>query len=266
MAGLSFIDIVFPQFSGNHWQGGVSLFRSGSVGKLSFYGELVSARVRAGIGENYDVRLKLHSQGKGVQWMECTCQANRRKGEKCSHIAALCLLLDQENAPSLEKFGLSGHGADKHLFKKESTFENILLAEAQGTSSDSSSAASKAGGDASRGLGIILTEGKAKIVDSVWNEDEFSLQLTVDYGPKKLLTYSLGIDDALRILNSSEVKGQIPKKTLSVLNNTLVAERFFECRKHGTAGIQIVRLVLIRDSIGRVRGLGRIRSVGSRPN
>jgi uncharacterized Zn finger protein len=96
MAGLSFIDIVFPQFSGNYWQGGVSLFRSGSVGKLSFYGELVSARVRAGIGENYDVRLKLHSQGKGVQWMECTCQANRRKGEKCSHIAALCLVLDQE--------------------------------------------------------------------------------------------------------------------------------------------------------------------------
>jgi superfamily II DNA or RNA helicase len=253
MAGLSFIDIVFPQFSGNYWQGGVSLFRSGSVGKLSFYGELVSARVRAGIGENYDVRLKLHSQGKGVQWMECTCQANRRKGEKCSHIAALCLVLDQENAQILERFGLSGHGADKHLFKKESTFENVLLGDSQGSAADAAGAASKAGADASRGLGIILTEGKAKIVDSVWNEDEFALQLTVDYGPKKMLTYSLGIDDALRILNSSEVKGQIPKKTLAIINNTLIAERFFECRKHGTSAIQIVRLVVVRDSIGRIR-------------
>lgn len=216
MAGLSFIDIVFSQFSGPHWQGGVSLFRSGSVTKLSLYGELVSARVRAGIGENYDVRLKLHAQGKGVQWMECTCQANRRKGEKCSHIAALCLVLDQEHPETLEKFGLAGSGADKYLFKKESTFENVLLGESGADSLTQAGGAAKAATDASRGLGIILTEGKARIVDSSWNDEDCTLQLSVDYGSKKALTYNLGIDDAIRILSSSGVKTQIPKRPLQL--------------------------------------------------
>ena len=267
MAGLSFIDIVFSQFSGPHWQGGVSLFRSGSVTKLSLYGELVSARVRAGIGENYDVRLKLHAQGKGVQWMECTCQANRRKGEKCSHIAALCLVLDQEHPETLEKFGLAGSGADKYLFKKESTFENVLLGESGADSLTQAGGAAKAATDASRGLGIILTEGKARIVDSSWNDEDCTLQLSVDYGSKKALTYNLGIDDAIRILSSSDVKTQIPKKTASIINTTLIAERVFECRKQGASGIQIVRTVVVRDSIGRVRKTielesAPIRSVG----
>ncbi|MEY2986896.1 MAG: hypothetical protein RJB13_417, partial [Pseudomonadota bacterium] len=161
MSGLSFINIVFPQFLAQHWQTGVSLFRSGSVTRLSFYGELVSARVKAGIGENYDVRLKLHAQGKGVQWMECTCQANRRKGEKCGHIAALCILLDQERPETLEKFGLSGGGADRFLFKKETSFAEVLLNDAQTTDEGADSAA-RIQPDASRGLGIILTEGKAR--------------------------------------------------------------------------------------------------------
>ncbi|NBO38778.1 hypothetical protein EBU99_09365 [bacterium] len=268
MAGLSFVDIVFPQFTGPHWQGGVSLFRSGSVTKLSFYGELVSARVRAGIGENYDVRLKLHAQGKGVQWMECTCQANRRKGEKCSHIAALCLVLDQERPEALEKFGLSGNGADKYLFKKESTFEHVLLSESTPEQSSLLADAQKtASGDASRGLGIILTEGKARITDSTWKEEDYSLQLTIEYGQKKALTYNLGVDDALRVLTSPEVKAQLPKKIASIVSAQLSAERIFDCRKHGASGIQIYRTVSIRDSIGRVRKVieldsAPIRSVG----
>lgn len=253
MAGLSFIDIIFPQFNGLNWQSGVSLFRSGSVTKVSLYGELVSARVRAGIGENYDVRLKLHAQGKGVQWMECTCQANRRKGEKCGHIAALCLLLDQERPETLEKFGLAGGTADKYLLKKESTFEHVLMGETPSDLSPTSGSAPKSTLEASRGLGIILTEGKAKITDSVWSEEECCLQLTVDYGPQKLLTYNLGIDDAIRILSSPDVKSQIPKKVSAIISASLTAVRVFECRKHGSSGIQIVRTVVLRDSIGRVR-------------
>ncbi len=256
MAGLSFVDIIFPQFAGPQWQGGVSLFRSGSVINLSFYGELVSARVRAGIGENYDVRLKLHSQGKGVQWMECTCQANRRRGEKCPHLAALCLVLDQDRPEVLEKFGLSGMGADKHLFKKENSFENMLMTEAAGESMSSSSAAAlkpPAGGEVSRGLGIILTEGKARVLSAQWNEEDCSLQLSVEYGQKKSLTYNLQIDDAIRVMTSQEIKAQIPKKILANVSSTYSATRVFECRKHGGSGVQIYRTIVIKDSAGRVR-------------
>ena len=255
MAGLSFVDIVFPQFAGQHWQGGISLFRSGSVVNVSFYGELVSARVRAGIGENYDVRLKLHAQGKGVQWMECTCQANRRRGEKCQHLAALCLMLDQERAEVLEKFGLSGHGSDKYLYKKESAFENVLLGE---TGDDLLAPAMQAlkpgaGGDASRGLGIILTEGKARVLSAQWSDEDCSLQLTLDYGPKKSLTYNLQIDDAVRVLTSQEINAQIPKKVLAIVNASLSAVRVFDCRKFGPAGVQIYRTIALKDSSGRAR-------------
>lgn len=266
MAGLSFIDIVFPQFAGPQWQGGVSLFRSGSVINLSFYGELVSARVRAGIGENYDVRLKLHSQGKGVQWMECTCQANRRRGEKCQHLAALCLVLDQDRSEVLEKFGLAGQGADKHLFKRESSFENMLLGEGS-TGTNGTSAAqlkSSPGGEVSRGLGIILTEGKARVLDAVWIEEDCSLQLTVDYGPKKALTYNLSIDDAIRVLTSPEIKAQIPKKIQAIISATLSATRVFDCRKHGTAGVQIYRTAVLKDTSGRVRKTIELESVDAR--
>ena len=252
MSGLSFINIVFPQFLAQHWQTGVSLFRSGSVTKLSFYGELVSARVKAGIGENYDVRLKLHAQGKGVQWMECTCQANRRKGEKCGHIAALCILLDQERPETLERFGLSGGGADRFLFKKETSFAEVLLNDSQALDEDSDAVA-KAHPDASRGLGIILTEGKAKITEASWNDDDFTMQLSVDYGPKKSLTYNLGIDDAVRILSSGEISSQIPKKVSSLLSATLTAERVFDCRKDEGNGIRIIRTIVVRDTKGRTK-------------
>lgn len=252
MSGLSFINIVFPQFLAQHWQSGVSLFRSGSVSKLSFYGELVSARVKAGIGENYDVRLKLHAQGKGVQWMECTCQANRRKGEKCGHIAALCIFLDQDRPETLEKFGLLGGGADRFLFKKETSFADVLLSDSQ-PSEEEGEAVARGSADASRGLGIILTEGKARITEAKWNESEFSMQLSVDYGPKKSLTYNLGVDDTLRILGSAEIKAQIPKKVSSLLSSTLTAERVFECRKDDGNGIRIVRTVVVRDSKGRAK-------------
>jgi superfamily II DNA or RNA helicase len=255
MAGLYFVDVIFPQFAGPQWQGGVSLFRSGSVINLSFYGELVSARVRAGIGENYDVRLKLHSQGKGVQWMECTCQANRRRGEKCAHLAALCLVLDQDRPEVLEKFGLSGMGADKHLLKKDNSIENMLMNESSGESAAPSPLhiKSPAGGEVSRGLGIILTEGKAKILSAQWIEEDCSLQLTVEYGQNKSLTYNLQIDDAVRVITSPDISAQIPKKIQSVVSSTYTANRVFDCRKHGQAGVQIYRTVVIKDSAGRVR-------------
>jgi superfamily II DNA or RNA helicase len=255
MAGLYFIDVIFPQFAAQQWQGGVSLFRSGSVINLSFYGELVSARVRAGIGENYDVRLKLHSQGKGVQWMECTCQANRRRGEKCAHLAALCLVLDQDRPETLVKFGLSGMRADKHLLKKDNLIENILLSDSAGEPASSAPSAAKppAGGEVSRGLGIILTEGKAKILNAKWNDEDCSLQLSVEYGQNKSLTYNLQIDDAIRVITSPEINSQIPKKIQAVVNSSFTATRVFECRKHGQSGVQIFRTVLIKDSAGRVR-------------
>jgi hypothetical protein len=170
-------------------------------------------------------------------------------------LAALCLVLDQDRPEVLEKFGLSGMGADKHLLKKDNSIENMLMNETGGDSGSTPPVLSKspAGGEVSRGLGIILTEGKAKILNAVWNEDDCSLQLSVEYGQNKSLTYNLQIDDAIRVITSPEIKAQIPKKIQSVVSSTYTATRVFDCRKHGQSGVQIYRTVVIKDSAGRVR-------------
>lgn len=103
MSTYSFVDSIYHQFSSQNWQNGISIYRSGGVLFFQTYVELASARVRTGIGENYDVRVKLHTSGRYVQWMECTCQANRRRGEKCSHIAAFCIFLCHEKTRIFKK-------------------------------------------------------------------------------------------------------------------------------------------------------------------
>ena len=115
MTSNSFIDFVFSQFQATNWQNGISIYRSGGIHNFQAYGELLSCRVKAGIGENYEVRMKIHAQGRFVQWMECTCQANRRRAEKCQHLAAFCIYLDQEKATYLQKLNSGTGGSELHL-------------------------------------------------------------------------------------------------------------------------------------------------------
>ena len=115
MSTHSFIDSIFRQFTPTHWQNGISIYRSGGVLNFEPYDELVSVRIKTGIGEHFDVRIKLHSSGRFVQWMECTCQANRRRGEKCAHIASFCIYLTNEKKDYLKKLNINSGDIQNYL-------------------------------------------------------------------------------------------------------------------------------------------------------
>ncbi len=117
-----FTSHIFQLFHSTNWQNGVSIYRSGGVRLFQSYEDLCSAKVRTGIGENYDVRIKLHRTGRLIQWMECTCQANRRKGEKCQHLASFLIYLSAEKAEYLEKMGIEIGNIDEFLYKTQNDF------------------------------------------------------------------------------------------------------------------------------------------------
>lgn len=277
MASISFLDFVFPQFTPQAWQSGISIYRAGGIIRFQSYGELVSAKAKAGIGEMYDVRLKLHAQGKCVQWMECTCQANRRRGEKCVHLAAFCLYLDQERSDVLIKMNL-GTGASERFLMTDmrqamASFADASLKGSEGPGSAGSppgSGGSRAGESSRPGSGSatlpdgtssslgdgpgrlaqghlesVLHSQATQVLALAFDETELSLQVTVVLEGKRKLTYRLGVDDAYRALIEPTLAEKIPKKLALALELGHVLKRFFSVKRHAKAGLRISRCVAV---------------------
>lgn len=86
---------VSRHLSEDDWLAGIELYRDNRISKVNHFEQLIYGKVRTFAG-NQEVRLKLHTNGKMIQWVECTCPRNRKKGIYCEHIAALFLHLHQE--------------------------------------------------------------------------------------------------------------------------------------------------------------------------
>ena len=271
MASISFIDFVFPLFQPQSWQSGISIFHAGGVLNFQRFGEMVSARVRAGIGETFDVRIKLHSQGKCVQWMECTCQANRRRGEKCAHLASFCLYLDQDKASILERMNMSAGTSDRYLLgalADKSVADALNAFSSSGTGVDETGSA--VGGRSAHAAGAsgFLTSGAdqarpeftvaesviqsqvSNILSATLDDSEPCLLVAVNLDGKRQLTYRLGVDDASRVLENPAVAEKLPKKFAAVINHGLTARRFFDVKRNGKLGLKIMRCVGIYDATG----------------
>lgn len=261
MANASFIEFVFPQFSPQNWQSGVTIYHSGGVQKVSLYGELVSARVRAGIGETYDVRLKLHAGGKFVQWMECSCQANRRRGEKCQHISALCIHLDQDEPKILLRMNLGTDQTDRFLnyYSRaqqagEAGDVRALFggepAGPQGKAPPTRAEPAPEPGSPFGGEENLQALGM-EVVSIEPIEGEPLLLLTMQSEAGRRVSYRLGVDDAFRLLISGRHAGKIGKKVAWKDPSELHARRFFDIRKHGKQGIRITKSLVLADAEGR---------------
>lgn len=257
MASISFIDFVFPQFTPVNWQGGVSVFHAGGVQNVQVFGELVSARVKTGIGENFEVRMKLHSQGKCVQWMECTCQAYRRRNEKCVHLAAFCIHLDQERPDVLVRNGLGAGGSDRHMRTSFSAPDGA------GTASLSQSVSAGVAMPVplpavpksdvlsrleNTSIETLITSRVSSVKSITLSEFDGTLKVVVLGDSGKRLAYQLRADDALRILRNPDLEGMLsPKLREAHSNANLTAHRFFDVEKFGKGGVRIFRSVAIRD-------------------
>lgn len=81
--------------SQEEWLSGIDLYRENRISKVVRFETLISGSVQTIEGKN-EVRIKLHPSGKMIQWVECTCTRNRKKGIYCEHIAALFFHVHQE--------------------------------------------------------------------------------------------------------------------------------------------------------------------------
>lgn len=84
------------QLSEDAWSDGLYLFREGKVSGLSFFENLVSAKVDQG-NKSFAVHIKFHPSRRFFQWVECPCKRHRKEGGYCKHIAAVLLTLGQES-------------------------------------------------------------------------------------------------------------------------------------------------------------------------
>lgn len=81
--------------SQDEWLSGIDLYRENRVSKVDRFEHLICGNVQTIEGKR-EVRIKLHPSGRMIQWVECTCSRNRKKGIYCAHIAALFFHIHQE--------------------------------------------------------------------------------------------------------------------------------------------------------------------------
>jgi SNF2 family DNA or RNA helicase len=248
MPSVSFIEHTFKLFSAQNWKMGVGVYRSGGISSFSGTKELVSARVKAGIGENYEVRMKLHSQGKCVQWMECTCQAYRRRNEKCEHLAAFCMYLDQEKSSLLTRMNMSAGDSDSFLYGNRYG-KNPTLADAQeAESSTSHEAQDSSEGEVRPHETPVWIRQRSDVVGLDISEKEPLLLVTVQIKGKSKITYCLGVDDATKALAFPELKGFFSEKLKTIQKGIHSARRFFDVQPHGKSAIRIARCIAFQNA------------------
>jgi superfamily II DNA or RNA helicase len=250
MPSISFIDFVFPQFAPANWHGGVSIFHAGGVQNVQVFGELVSGRVKAGIGETFEVRMKLHAQGKAVQWMECTCQAYRRRNEKCSHLAAFCIYLDQERVDVLARNGLGAGGSERHM--RTGVVSMVDAESDMGASTGVPGRVDSPIRTDVPSIESLITSRISSIKSVTLAESEGSLKVVVLGDSGKRLAYQLRPDDAMKVLRNPAFAEMLPPKLRDAhVASSVTAHRFFDVRRFGRAGVRILRSVALRDPEGK---------------
>jgi superfamily II DNA or RNA helicase len=228
---VSFFDSVSKDFPPDSLNSGLSVFHAGGVRKFEHFGELVQAEVRAGMGEYFRVHAKFHTDGRGIQWMDCSCRDNRRRGARCSHLAAFLICIDENHGSVLKKYGLSGGTAEERIHSMadrlaRDSLAHLMLGESRpsegGTAGVSSEQSSSANFRApSLGQGSVNNAWPDARANDSQELDPVPLRLAAGVKLQKLahgresgvllatvlrsdgreIKYRLGVDDSLALLD-----------------------------------------------------------------
>lgn len=90
------LEFFYDHVDEDDWLYGLDIYTSGRVEGLKAMHGLVTAKVAAGGPRGEEARLKVHPNGHGIQWIECTCRKNRSSGAYCEHLAAFMICIDRE--------------------------------------------------------------------------------------------------------------------------------------------------------------------------
>ncbi len=91
------LDFFYEHTSDFDWHEGLDLYTSGKVKDVGSIHGLVTGKVSSNIGRDLEVRMKIHPNGRFIQWIECTCRKNRTTGQYCEHISALMVSLQHDH-------------------------------------------------------------------------------------------------------------------------------------------------------------------------
>lgn len=94
------LDFFYEHTAEYEWHEGLDLYTTGKVHQLKSIHDLITGKVSSNLGVDFEVRLKIHPNGRFVQWLECTCRKNRTTGQYCEHITALMVCI-QHDQPKL---------------------------------------------------------------------------------------------------------------------------------------------------------------------
>ena len=252
MSTHSFIDSIFRQFTPTHWQNGISIYRSGGVLNFEPYDELVSVRIKTGIGEHFDVRIKLHSSGRFVQWMECTCQANRRRGEKCAHIASFCIYLTNEKKDYLKKLNINSGDIQNYLVPYLNNKSNEIEEEKQTQKAFDYKEKLSAIDDAKallkdNSIENIFSQNSTEIISIDLDKEEPWVNVIAKINDTKKLNYRFGVDDTCKLFYFTNYAKEISKSLQSRIHKNLGAKRIFEITKNGTFGLTVTKMIHILE-------------------
>lgn len=203
--GIRFFESIFQQFPHESLVSGLSVYRAGGVQRFETFGELAQARVREGLGEYFDVHLKFHADGRGIQWFDCGCKENRRRGLKCAHLAAVCIFVDQDRPRFLEEHKLTaGASDDLVLGRWEGNHEsgpNRQPVRAGVSGMPAHSAANEPREGSVREPLAFLQGGDHDLLKVAHAAGELGVLIaTVQRSTKQEVKYRLGVDDSLSVL------------------------------------------------------------------
>ena len=90
------LDFFYEHTNDLDWHEGLDLYTTGKVKDVNPIHGLLMGKVTSNIGADLEVRLKVHPNGKFIQWIECTCRKNRTTGQYCEHISAFMICLQHD--------------------------------------------------------------------------------------------------------------------------------------------------------------------------
>jgi superfamily II DNA or RNA helicase len=260
-----FFDSFAREFAPDALTSGLSIYHAGGVRKFEHFGELTQADIRAGLGEYFRVHAKFHTDGRAIQWMDCSCRDNRRRGTKCAHLAALCIHIDENQSQLLRRFGLSGGKAEERIMSlsEDLSRDSIKNLIALDNSSPAISSQTAAGS---------LTQKNHSVLDQLPNPgspiDGHTLQLasgvaikglahakepgvliaTVARSDGRELRYRLGVDDSLSLLEWPPAIAVLSTKLSDECAAGYSAHRLFSITRPRSGQFQIEKKVLVTKS------------------
>lgn len=184
------LDFFYEHTAEFEWHEGLDLYTSGKVHDVQSIHGLVTGKVTSNVGANLEVRLKVHPNGRFIQWLECTCRKNRALGQYCEHITAMMICLQHDHSKLLAsldaKMPLKAPSPPKKRQRKMTS-----------SSTASTSAPSKVDGAAQSIINHLKNIHSIRLL-----ANGPTMRVRAETKPGEFKNYTLHLDEAAKFLSS----------------------------------------------------------------